>query len=75
MFNYTYQKNLLKFKYFIKVGDELHHTGWNACASCKGDLSRKHGYLIVPSMVSGNIYVIDVLSDPHNPKIHAEIPG
>ncbi|KRX10011.1 hypothetical protein PPERSA_08414 [Pseudocohnilembus persalinus] len=57
------------------VGDELHHTGWNACISCKGDQSLKHKYLILPSMVSGNIYVVDVLTDPKNPKLHKEISG
>ncbi|KRX10012.1 hypothetical protein PPERSA_08415 [Pseudocohnilembus persalinus] len=57
------------------VGDELHHTGWNACISCKGDQSLKHKYLILPSLESGNIYVVDVLTDPKNPKLHKEISG
>lgn len=57
------------------VGDELHHTGWNACISCKGDAKMKHRYLILPSMVSGNIYVVDVLTDPKNPTLKKEIPG
>ena len=32
------------------VGDELHHYGWNACASCHGEKARR--YLIVPGLVS-----------------------
>src|SRR4051812_3331774 len=39
------------------VGDELHHFGWNACASCHGTHARR--YLIVPGLVSGRIHVID----------------
>jgi selenium-binding protein 1 len=39
------------------VGDELHHFGWNACASCHGARSRR--YVIVPGLVSGRIHVID----------------
>src|SRR5690348_14403886 len=30
------------------VGDELHHFGWNACASCHGERARR--YLIVPGL-------------------------
>src|SRR6476660_5410484 len=33
------------------VGDELHHFGWNACASCHGQRARR--YLIIPGIVSG----------------------
>src|SRR5262245_45030125 len=29
-----------------KVGDELHHFGWNACASCEGHCERR--YLVIP---------------------------
>ena len=39
------------------VGDELHHFGWNACASCHGQRSRR--YLIVPGIVSGRIHIVD----------------
>ncbi len=31
------------------IGDELHHFGWNACASCHGVRARR--YLIVPGLV------------------------
>ena len=30
------------------VGDELHHFGWNACASCHGHRARR--YLIIPGL-------------------------
>ncbi len=57
------------------VGDELHHTGWNACSSCHNDSSRSRKYLIAPGLKSGNIYVIDTASDPRAPKLHKTISG
>lgn len=57
------------------VGDELHHTGWNACSSCHNDSSRSRKYLIAPGLKSGNIYVIDTASDPRAPKLHKTILG
>ncbi|RIK83877.1 MAG: selenium-binding protein [Planctomycetota bacterium] len=48
------------------VGDELHHYGWNACASCHGERERR--YLIVPGLASSRIHVIDV-ADPRKPKL------
>ena len=47
---------------------ELHHFGWNACVSCP-DRESAHKYLIVPGFFSGNIHIVDVTSDPLNPKI------
>lgn len=52
------------------VGDELHHFGWNACASCHGDRARR--YLILPGLVSGRIHIVDTL-DPRAPKLHKVI--
>jgi methanethiol oxidase len=55
------------------VGDELHHFGWNACSSAlcpwmpHPHVERR--YLIVPGLRSSRIHVIDVKSDPHNPRI------
>ena len=46
------------------VGDELHHYGWNACASCHGEAARR--YLIVPGLVSSRIHIIDTI-DPVRP--------
>ncbi|XP_028280875.1 methanethiol oxidase isoform X2 [Parambassis ranga] len=50
--------------------DELHHSGWNACSSCFGDASKKRNRLILPSLISSRIYVVDVGTDPRAPKIH-----
>ncbi|KAI0530725.1 hypothetical protein KFK09_000273 [Dendrobium nobile] len=52
------------------VGDELHHSGWNACSSCHGDPSTDRRYLILPSLLSGRIYVIDTATDPKAPALH-----
>ncbi|HWC90486.1 MAG TPA: selenium-binding protein SBP56-related protein, partial [Pirellulales bacterium] len=35
-------------------GDELHHFGWNTCASCHGE-GRCRRYLVVPGLRSGRI--------------------
>jgi selenium-binding protein 1 len=48
------------------IGDELHHFGWNACASCHGTRARR--YLIVPGFVSSRIHVIDT-ADAKAPKL------
>uniref|UniRef100_A0A8C6SSV4 Methanethiol oxidase n=2 Tax=Neogobius melanostomus TaxID=47308 RepID=A0A8C6SSV4_9GOBI len=49
--------------------DELHHSGWNACSSCFGDASKTRDRLILPSLISSRIYVIDT-SRPREPRIH-----
>ncbi|KAI8468542.1 MAG: selenium binding protein [Monoraphidium minutum] len=51
------------------AGDELHHTGWNACSSCHGDATRERRFLILPALGSGRIYAVDV-QDPRSPKLH-----
>ena len=33
------------------VGDELHHSGWNACSSCYGDSKTSRRYLVLPALV------------------------
>ncbi|XP_062394305.1 methanethiol oxidase [Sardina pilchardus] len=50
--------------------DELHHTGWNACSSCFGDASKKRNRLIMPSLISSRVYVVDVGTDPLAPRLH-----
>ena len=52
------------------VGDELHHFGWNACASCHGERARR--FLIIPGLLSGRIHVVDT-ADPRRPKLHKVI--
>jgi selenium-binding protein 1 len=51
-------------------GDELHHYGWNACASCHGKCLRR--YLIVPGLGSSRIHVVDT-ANPREPKMHKVI--
>ncbi|NXD32069.1 SBP1A oxidase, partial [Spelaeornis formosus] len=52
------------------VGDELHHSGWNACSSCHGDATKSRDFLILPCLVSSRIYIVDVASDPRAPRLH-----
>ena len=54
-----------------KVGDELHHFGWNICSSCHGRPGDRR-YLIVPGLKSSRIHVIDA-KDPAAPKMHKVI--
>ncbi len=53
-----------------KVGDELHHYGWNIC-SCHGKPGDRR-YLIVPGLKSGIHIIIDA-KDPLALKIHKVI--
>ena len=46
--------------YTWDLEDELHHFGWNSCVSCT-DPAIKRRYLIVPSLKSGNIYIVDTI--------------
>ncbi|CAK0773982.1 Methanethiol oxidase [Coccomyxa viridis] len=50
-------------------GDELHHSGWNACSSCHGDGSRQRSLLVLPALGSGRVYGVDVATDPRAPRI------
>jgi methanethiol oxidase len=56
-----------------KVGDELHHFGWNACSSalCPNaphpHVERR--YLIAPGIRSSRIYVLDTKPDPRQPRV------
>jgi methanethiol oxidase len=49
------------------AGDELHHFGWNRCSSACHGPDRSH--LIVPGFRSSRIYVLDVATYPHRPRI------
>ncbi len=55
------------------IGDELHHSGWNACSSalCPNaphpHVERR--YLIAPGIRSSRIYVIDTKPDPRQPRL------
>ncbi|XP_003384485.1 PREDICTED: selenium-binding protein 1-like isoform X1 [Amphimedon queenslandica] len=50
--------------------DEIHHTGWNACSSCFGDAGKKRNKLIMPSLASTRVYVIETGTNPKEPSIH-----
>lgn len=52
------------------MNDELHHSGWNSCSSCYGDASKKRNRLILPSLISSRIYIIDVGTDARAPRLH-----
>ena len=49
-----------------KVGDELHHFGWNICSSCHGKPGDRR-YLIVPGLKSSRIHIVDA-KDPLEPE-------
>lgn len=55
------------------VGDELHHSGWNTCSSCFGDKGQTRDKLILPSLGSDRIYIIDVGTDPLMPRVHKSV--
>lgn len=52
------------------VGDELHHFGWNACASCHGMRARR--FLIIPGVASNRIHIVDT-ETPNKPTLHKVI--
>ncbi len=57
------------------IGDELHHTGWNACSSCHSDSSKERKYMIVPGVRSSRIHIVDTATDPRKPTLHKVIEG
>jgi selenium-binding protein 1 len=65
----TYSQVIHRLK-MPNVGDELHHFGWNACASCEGRRARR--YLIIPGLGSGRLHVVDTAA-PREPKLHKVI--
>jgi selenium-binding protein 1 len=56
-----------------KVGDELHHFGWNACSSCLCPYAphphMERRYLIAGGINSSRIHVLDTKPNPREPKI------
>jgi methanethiol oxidase len=58
---------------FPHIGDEIHHFGWNACSSALCPSSAhphlERRYLLVPTLRSSRIYVIDTKPDPLNPRL------
>src|SRR5688572_12000044 len=66
----TYSQVVHRLK-MPKVGDELHHFGWNICSSCHGKPGDRR-YLIIPGLKSGRIHIIDA-RDPLALKMHKVI--
>lgn len=56
-------------------GNEIHHSGWNVCSSCHDDPELERNFLILPSLHTCNIFVVDVGTDPRKPKLHKVIDG
>ncbi len=56
-----------------KIGDELHHFGWNACSSMLCPYAPhphvERRYLIVPGLRSSRMHIIDTKPDPRKPQI------
>ncbi|MGH2400160.1 MAG: selenium-binding protein SBP56-related protein, partial [bacterium] len=56
-----------------KMGDELHHFGWNACSSCLCPYAphphMERRYLIVPGLRSSRIHIFDTKADPGSPRL------
>lgn len=50
-------------------GDELHHMNWNVCSSCYGVPGKCRDKLILPSLNSDRIYIVDLSSDPLAPQL------
>lgn len=50
--------------------DELHHSGWNTCSSCYGDITKARTKLVLPALISSRVYVVDVGTEPRAPKLH-----
>jgi selenium-binding protein 1 len=65
----TYSQIVHRLK-MPNVGDELHHFGWNACASCEGKCERR--YLIIPGLRSSRIHIVDT-QNPAAPTMHKVI--
>lgn len=54
------------------IGDELHHTGWNACSSCNSDSSKSRKYLILPGLLSGRFNIVDTENEKE-PKFYKTV--
>lgn len=61
--------------YMRDIGDEVHHSGWNSCSSCHCDPKQKRDKLFLPCLMSDNICVVDVGTDPREPKLFKVIEG
>lgn len=53
----------------LALGDEPHHSGWNACSSCHHDSTKSRSRLILPTLGSNRVYSIDTKTDPRAPRV------
>src|SRR5579863_9073147 len=65
--------SVIGFTELPRLGDELHHFGWNICSSalCHGDhaLHAQRRYLVVPGLRSSRVYILDTKDDPASPRV------
>lgn len=52
------------------VGDELHHSGWNACSSCYDNPEKKRAYMVLPCLASDRVYIVNTAIDERAPRMH-----
>lgn len=68
---------IVSFTEVPTVGDELHHSGWNACSSALCPYAPhphvERRYLMLPALRSSRIFLFDVKPDPRAPKLHRVI--
>lgn len=57
-----------------RPNDELHHSGWNVCSSCHGKTGcGKRDKLVLPSLLSNRVFIVNTGSDPRAPTMHKVI--
>ena len=65
--------SVVGFTELPRMGDELHHFGWNICSSalCHGDhaLHAQRRYLVVPGLRSSRVYILDTKDEPASPRV------
>jgi methanethiol oxidase len=58
-------------------GDELHHSGWNACSAALCPYAPhphvERRYLLLPALRSSRIFVFDIKQNPRQPVLHKVI--
>jgi methanethiol oxidase len=71
---YSQVLNILDFP---NQGDETHHFGWNACSSAlcpsSGHPHLERRYLLIPTLRTSRIYVVDTKPDPLKPRLKKTI--
>ncbi|KFO96658.1 Selenium-binding protein 1, partial [Calypte anna] len=53
--------------------DELHASGWSTGSTCPDNATRKWSKLVLPSLISSRIYVVDVGSQCRTPRLYKTI--